>query len=76
MSSPKHIIRSTVQCTIALGLVAFMISTALPWLARSGFAGDVIEYSYTHERDATPLFYSESDRTWEIMNEVDTLKKD
>jgi hypothetical protein len=71
MHTQKHILRSSALCLIVIAIVALPISTVLPWLAQSGFAGEVIESSYENQRDATPLFYSESDRTWEILSEVE-----
>ena len=34
-------------------------STALLWLARSGYAGPVMRENIRHDRDATALFYAE-----------------
>ncbi len=73
MKSPTHhILRSTAICTAVLASVLVLISTVLPWLANSGYAGEVIQFSYQNQRDATPLFYSESDRTWELLDQIET----
>lgn len=71
MGRAQHFLRSTLICGIACVVVAALMSTVLPWLAEEGYAGEVIQYSYRNGRDATPLFYSESERTWELMKQVD-----
>lgn len=58
------------RIAIALASVWFLVGTALPWLARSGYAGPVMRENIRHDRDATALFYAEHDRTWEVLRET------
>lgn len=53
-------------CTSAIGL---LITVVLPGLARSGYAGAVIQKSYSEGRDASALFYTESDRVMDILHD-------
>lgn len=48
-----------------------LIAQVLPWAARNGYAGSVIRENYEQDRDASALFYSESDRVWEILRNTD-----
>lgn len=57
------------RIAIALASVWFLVGTALPWLARSGYAGPVMRENIRHDRDATALFYAEHERTWELLRE-------
>ena len=68
MEGIRHYIRASIICVTCLMITFFCIGYVLPYMAQHGYAGDVVQYGFEHERDATPLFYSESDRTWEIMN--------
>jgi len=69
-SSIKQSLRATIIFSATVLTAMLMISQVLPWLASNGYAGDVIKYSYQNELDATPLFYTESDRTWEILDQI------
>ena len=51
----------------AIATTVLMMSTVLPWLGTRGYAGDVIRNNYATGCDATPLFWTESDRTLEIL---------
>lgn len=44
-----------------------MIAVGLPWLAENGYAGQVIQENVRTDRDASALFYTEDERTWEIL---------
>lgn len=56
-------------CWIALAatLTCALIGYVLPWAARNGYAGSVIQANYEHDRDASALFYTESERVWTIL---------
>lgn len=56
----------------AAGLCVFLISTALPWLAEQGWAGKAIQETHRRGRDATGLFYTDSQRTREILRQTRT----
>jgi hypothetical protein len=58
-------------CAGVFSIVCLLIAYVLPWCSEAGYAGEVIRHSYRHGRDATPLFYTESERTWEIMQKMD-----
>ncbi len=70
----KHLLRSTALLAAAALGVALLIGTVLPWLAANGYAGSVIQANYEHDRDATALFYTESERTWQILDQVDAAR--
>ena len=73
MSKTMHKqLRAAAICTATLLLVCFMIGYFLPWISEAGYAGEVIQYGYQNRRDATPLFYTESERTWDIMQRIDS----
>jgi hypothetical protein len=55
---------------LVIGGYVFLTSTVLPGFSESGYAGDVLERNAIEDSDASALFYTESDRTWEIMRGV------
>lgn len=67
MTAKRPIRQSALIWAVTLGVVLFMISTGLPWLAEHGYAGEVIRENVRNDRDASALFYTEDDRVWEIL---------
>jgi hypothetical protein len=57
---------------LALGIAAavLLISTVLPWLAEHGYAGHVIQENARTDRDASALFYTEDERTWDVLERI------
>lgn len=49
-----------------LGLGLLLWLAVLPWAGRNGWAGPVVRHNFEQDRDASALFYSESDRVWEL----------
>lgn len=56
--------------------IVFVIAVLLPALTRAGYAGAVIQKSYDEGRDASALFYTESDRAMELLHEINKNKSD
>jgi len=56
---------------LATGLV---VRYVLPWAATNGYAGDVVKQNAKHDRDASALFWTESERTWTVLREVNRSK--
>ncbi len=56
-------------CAVAITIV--LMVWVLPWAGTRGYAGEVIRANLRDGRDATPLFYTESDRTLEIVRQVE-----
>ena len=67
MSARRPTVRSVAVLVAVAGVVIFMISTGLPWLAEHGYAGQVIQENVRTDRDASALFYTEDERTWEVV---------
>ena len=63
----RRVITSAIVVIGGVAGVAGIIGGLLPWLARTGYAGAVIRENVEYGRDATPLFYTESERTTEIL---------
>jgi hypothetical protein len=58
----------------AIGVAVLLLSTVLPWLSENGYAGEVIQRNYRENIDATPLFYTECERTAEISRNLDSIR--
>jgi hypothetical protein len=54
---------------LAVAAIGLLCAVVLPWLARSGYAGAVLQRNYDQQVDATPLFYTDSERTMEVLRE-------
>ncbi|GMU90947.1 MAG: hypothetical protein AMXMBFR4_00050 [Candidatus Hydrogenedentota bacterium] len=63
-------VRNVGICAAAIGVAILLLSTVLPWLSQNGYAGQVIQRNYRDTIDATPLFYTECERTAEISRTV------
>ena len=63
------------KLTCVLAAATLLISTLLPWLAERGWAGKVVQDNLRHGRDATALFYTESERVGEILKADPASKK-
>jgi hypothetical protein len=55
----------------AAGLTVILIAWVLPWAGARGYAGEVVRANLREGRDATALFYTESERTIEIMRTLE-----
>ena len=66
----RRIIRGLAVVSLGSAGIVFTIAVLLPALARGGYAGAVIQKSYDEGRDASALFYTESDRAMEILREL------
>lgn len=66
--------RSVATLLFVVGGALFTIARILPWLAEHGYAGRVIQENIRNDRDATALFYTDHERTWEILHA--TVKDD
>jgi len=55
---------------LALAAIPILVGWVLPALAESGYAGEVIQRNYREGRDATPLFYTESEETMELIRQL------
>lgn len=74
MTGRPSIKRSLFIWTVVVTTVLFMISTGLPWLARNGYAGEVIQENLRYDRDASALFYTDHERAWEILKALPPAK--
>lgn len=66
----KSTFQGWLRLALGLGVALLLISTVLPWLAEKGYAGHVIQENVRTDRDASALFYTEDDRTWEVLERV------
>lgn len=64
----KATFQGWLRLALGLGVALLLISTVLPWLAENGYAGHVIQENVRTDRDASALFYTEDDRTWEVLD--------
>ena len=55
----------------AIAWTVLMMSTILPWAGTRGYAGKVIQNNYEQRNDATALFWTESPRTLELLEQMD-----
>ncbi len=69
-STPK----GWLKLALGFGVAVLLVSTVLPWLAENGYAGHVIQENTRTDRDASALFYTEDDRTWEVLDRISTLE--
>ncbi|MCF6283997.1 MAG: hypothetical protein L3K26_02235 [Candidatus Hydrogenedentes bacterium] len=69
-STPK----GWLKLALGFGVAVLLVSTVLPWLAENGYAGHVIQENARTDRDASALFYTEDDRTWEVLDRISTLE--
>ncbi|MCC6142804.1 MAG: hypothetical protein IT368_03250 [Candidatus Hydrogenedentes bacterium] len=53
----------------AIAAVWMLFTQVLPWMAREGYAGQVVQRNYEERVDATPLFYTNSEATMAILRE-------
>lgn len=60
---------------VAIGVTVLLMSTVLPWAGANGYAGAVIQNNYAVENDASALFWTESERTLEILAHVDEHRR-
>lgn len=60
---------------VAIGATVLLMSTVLPWAGANGYAGAVIQNNYAVENDASALFWTESERTLEILAQVDAHRR-
>ena len=67
----KRILRIGLVWACAAGIVVILMAWVLPWAGARGYAGEVIRANVRDGRDATALFYTESDRTLEIVKQVE-----
>lgn len=70
----QRALRNLVVWTAAIGTVVVLIAWVLPWAGARGYAGEVIRANLREGRDATALFYTESERTLEIAEQVQQRK--
>ena len=70
MSARGRLIAGWCKLALGLGAAIVLISTVLPWLAEQGYAGRVIQENTRTDRDASALFYTEDDRSWEVLEAV------
>ncbi|NUM52188.1 MAG: hypothetical protein HUU46_00965 [Candidatus Hydrogenedentes bacterium] len=57
--------------SVAIGATVALMSTVLPWAGARGYAGSVIRNNYATGTDATALFWTESERTAEILAQIE-----
>ena len=62
------------KLALGFGVAVLLISTVLPWLAKRGYAGYVIQENTRFDRDASALFYTEDERTWEVLDRISALE--
>ncbi|GMV98999.1 MAG: hypothetical protein AMXMBFR84_01390 [Candidatus Hydrogenedentota bacterium] len=57
----------------AIAITIFGMAVAMPWVARNGYAGSVIEKNYESGRDASGIFYTDVPNMRELQSrfEVD-----
>lgn len=67
----KETARNLGVWALAAGFALLLLSTVLPWLSKNGYAGEVVQRNYLDNIDATPLFYTECERTAEIVRNID-----
>ena len=56
------------QLLFGIALAIVLVAVVLPWAAENGYAGYVIQQNVIHDRDASALFYTESERAMQIIN--------
>ncbi|MCC6795348.1 MAG: hypothetical protein IT366_09540 [Candidatus Hydrogenedentes bacterium] len=56
---------------VAVSATLLLMSTLLPWAGTRGYAGSVIQNNYAQRNDATALFWTESPRTLELLEQID-----
>lgn len=56
---------------VAVAVTVLLMSRVLPWAGTHGYAGTVIQNNYAVQNDASALFWTESDRTLEILAHID-----
>lgn len=61
---------------IAIGATVMLMSIVLPWAGTNGYAGAVIQNNYAVENDASALFWTESERTLEILAHIERQERD
>lgn len=66
----KKWLRTTVIWAGVIAGYIVLVSTVLPALAASGYAGEVIRRNAAEDVDASALFYTESERTMAILHEL------
>jgi hypothetical protein len=62
--------RRLIYFALGLATVPLLVGGALPWLAERGYAGRVIQINYREGRDATPLFYTESEEVMRMLEKT------
>jgi hypothetical protein len=67
----KRALRNLVVWACAVGVTIVLMAWVLPWVGSRGYAGEVIRANLRDGRDATALFYTESERTLEIVTQVE-----
>jgi hypothetical protein len=60
----------------AIGGTLLLMSTVLPWAGKRGYAGEVIKNNYAAQIDASALFWTESERTLDILAQIDRHRSD
>ncbi|MBI4556889.1 MAG: hypothetical protein HY706_04835 [Candidatus Hydrogenedentes bacterium] len=63
-------LRAYCALVVAILLIGVLISIVLPWAGTNGYAGEVIQQNFRNDRDATALFYTESERIWELQKSI------
>lgn len=67
----KRAIQIALVWGVAVAATLLLMSTVLPWAGTRGYAGAVIQNNYAVQNDASALFWTESDRTLEILAQID-----
>jgi hypothetical protein len=66
-----RLLRNLAVWACAVGATIILMAWVLPWVGSRGYAGEVIRSNLRDGRDATALFYTESERTMEIVTQVE-----
>lgn len=72
----RRALRNLAVWTAAIGGVVVLMAWVLPWAGARGYAGEVIRANLREGRDATALFYTESERTLEIVKHIQQWRED
>lgn len=67
----KRALRIGLVWVCAAGITLVLVAWILPWAGSRGYAGEVIRANLRDGRDATALFYTESERTLEIVKQAE-----
>ncbi|MBI1319607.1 MAG: hypothetical protein GC168_11770 [Candidatus Hydrogenedens sp.] len=55
---------------LGIALVLLLVGGIMPWLAEHGYAGRLVQTNYREGRDASPMFYSDSEEVMALLKRM------